>query len=89
MPRFYFHIQTVDGENEEDTVGAEFSTEEEAIAEAQALAHELMLDAAKAAHDVKQLVEVTNESGDMIVHLDCSSAIKVTVGSKSVEGQKR
>jgi hypothetical protein len=89
MPRFYFHIQTIDGENEEDTVGAEFPTEEEAIAEAQALANELMLDAAKAGHDVKQLIEVTNASGDMIVHLDCSSAIKVTVSNRSVEGQKR
>jgi hypothetical protein len=38
MPRFYFHIQVVDGVREEDDIGADFPSEVAAIAEAEALA---------------------------------------------------
>jgi hypothetical protein len=45
---FFFNVQTIDSVNEEDTVGADFPTVEEAVAEAETLANEMMLDATKA-----------------------------------------
>jgi dihydroxyacetone kinase DhaKLM complex PTS-EIIA-like component DhaM len=76
---FFFNVQTIDGVNEEDTVGADFPTVEEAVAEAETLANEMMLDATKARHNVKQIIEVADERGNVILRLDCSAAIQATV----------
>ena len=89
MPRFFFHIQTVDGVNEEDDVGADFPTEQAAIVEAQALADQMMLDATKAHHNVKQIIEVSDNRGNMVIRLDCTSAIEATVSGKDVEDHKQ
>jgi hypothetical protein len=62
MPRFYFHIQTVDRLDEEDEVGAVFSSEEDAIREAGDPANEMMLDATKARRNVKHIIEVMDET---------------------------
>jgi hypothetical protein len=43
MPRFYFHIQVVNGVREEDDIGADFPSETAARAEATALADAMMV----------------------------------------------
>jgi hypothetical protein len=82
MPRFYFHIQIVDGLCEEDDIGADFPSEAAAVAEANALAHEMMVDATKADHNVRTYIEVTNESGNLVLRLDCTAAIHATVAPR-------
>jgi hypothetical protein len=79
MPRFYFHIQVVDGVREEDDIGADFPNETAAIAEATALADEMMVAATKADHNVTTCIDVTDESGNSVLRLDCTAAIQATV----------
>jgi hypothetical protein len=76
MARFFFHVQTVDGVSEEDEIGADFPSEKAAIQEAEALAHEMMVDATKAGHNVKTFIEVANAHGHTILRLDCTAAIE-------------
>ena len=76
MARFFFHIRSVNGVSEEDDFGADFASQKDAVQEATALAHEMMLDATKTGHDVKTFVEVADEHGHIIVRLDCTSAIQ-------------
>ena len=79
MPRFYFHIQVVNGVCEEDDVGADFPSEVVAIAEAEALAHDMMVAATKADHRLTTFIEVTDENGNSVLRLDCTAAIQPTV----------
>jgi Domain of unknown function (DUF6894) len=79
MPRFFFHVQTVDGVNEQDDVGAEFSNETDAVAEARALARELMTDATVAGHNVRHHIEVADENGNQVIRLDCSATIEAKI----------
>jgi dihydroxyacetone kinase DhaKLM complex PTS-EIIA-like component DhaM len=89
MPRFFFHIQTINGVNEEDNVGADFASERDAIEEARALANELMLDAARARHNVKQVIEVADAHGNTIIRIDCTSGMTATVAGPGLRDQKR
>jgi hypothetical protein len=88
MPRFFFHIQTVDGVNEEDDVGADFPNEADAVAEARVLAKELMTDAAVAGHNVQHHIEVADENGNQVIRLDCSAVIEARVAD-GPRSQKR
>jgi hypothetical protein len=88
MPRFFFHIQTVGGANEEDVVGADFPNEADAVAEARALAKELMTEATVAGHNVQHHIEVADENGNQIIRLDCSTAIETKVAD-GLRSQKR
>jgi len=81
MARFFFHIRSVNGVSEEDDIGVAFSSQKDAIQEATALAHELMLDATKTGHNVKTFIEVADERGHIIVRLECTSAIQATGGA--------
>jgi hypothetical protein len=74
MPRFYFHIQTTNGLNEEDEVGAVFRSETDAIREAGALADEMMLDAVKSHHNVRHVIEVMDADRKVLARLDCTAA---------------
>jgi hypothetical protein len=89
MPRFFFHIQTIDGASEEDDVGAHFASERDAIEEARALANELMLDATRARHNVKQVIEVADAHGNTIIRIDCTSAMTATATGPGLRDQKR
>jgi len=89
MPRFYFHIQTIDGLNEEDDVGAVFRSEEDAIRETGDLANQMMLDATKARHHVKHVIEVMDENRKVLARLDCTAAIDAEPSNDGLEHQKR
>jgi hypothetical protein len=88
MPRFFFHIRTVDGFNEEDDVGADFPNQADAVAEAHALAKELMADATVAGHNVQHHIEVADENGNQVIRLDCSAVIEAKVAD-GLRSQKR
>lgn len=89
MPRFYFHIQTIDGLIEEDEVGAVFRSEEDALREASDLANEMMLDAMKAHHNVRHVVEVMDENRKVLKRLDCTAAINAKPADDGHEDQNR
>jgi hypothetical protein len=89
MPRFYFHVQTIDGLNEEDEVGIVFRSEADAIREAGVLADEMMLEAAKARHNVKHVIEVMDENRKVLTRLDCTAAINARPSDDGLEDQKR
>jgi hypothetical protein len=71
MPRFYFHIRTINGHSEEDEVGATYATTEDAVNEAQELAKELTLDSAKGGTPARHIVDVADEAGNRIICIDC------------------
>jgi hypothetical protein len=82
MPRFYFHIQVVDGVREQDDVGADFPSEAAAIAEATAFADAMMVAATKADHNVTTCIDVTDERGNPVLRVDCTAAIQATVARR-------
>jgi hypothetical protein len=77
MPRFFFHIRTVNGTSEEDDVGADFPSDTAAIMEAEALAREILLDATRTGDNVKIFIDVADERGRIVLRLDCSGAIEI------------
>ena len=77
MPRFFFHIRTVDGTSEEDDVGADFPSHGAAIREAEALARDMRLDATRTGDNVKIFIDVADERGRIVQRLDCSGPIEV------------
>jgi len=89
MPRFYFHIQTIDGLNEEDEVGIVFRSKADAIREAGVLADEMLLEAAKARHNVKHVIEVMDENREVVTRLDCTNVINARSSVDELEDQKR
>jgi hypothetical protein len=82
MPRFFFHVQTIDGVTDKDDIGTDFSSEADAVLEAQALAKELMTDATLAGHTVEHHIHVTDADGKPVVCLDCTTAIETKLPDK-------
>ena len=83
MPRFFFHIRTVDGTSEEDDVGADFPSDGAAIMEAEALAREILLDATRTGDNVKIFIDVADERGRTVLRLDCSGAIEISGSTRA------
>jgi hypothetical protein len=77
MPWFFFHVHIVDGEKEIDDVGAEFLSAEDAIKEAKRYAGESLSEAIMKGKSLRQAVEVIDESGAMVAHLDCTASIEI------------
>jgi hypothetical protein len=76
MPKFYFHVQTVNGGVEEDTIGAEFDNEQQAIMEAKGFARDLMHEAAAHGETVEHVIEVIDEAGHIIVRLQYRATVQ-------------
>jgi hypothetical protein len=69
------------------TKGTVFRSEADAIREAGVLADEMMLDATKARHNVKHVIEVMDENRQVLTRLDCTAAINAK--PSGFEDQKR
>ena len=77
MPWFFFHVHIVDGEKEMDDIGAEFLSREDAIQEAKQYAGESLGEAIMNGKSLEQVVEILDESGAVVAHLDCSASIQI------------
>jgi hypothetical protein len=49
----------------------------------------MMLDATKARHHVKHVIEVMDENRKMLARLDCTAAIDAQPSNEGLEDQKR
>jgi len=76
MPMFYFHVRTVDGTIEEDTVGAEFMNADQAVREAEQFARELRREAAESAESVEHTIEVTDARGARVIAISYRATVQ-------------
>jgi hypothetical protein len=72
MPRYFFHIMGRNGIIDQDFDGYEFSDVEGARQEAHTLANELIFDALADGTSAHEVIEVTDETGRVILRLACA-----------------
>jgi len=77
MPMFYFHVRTVDGLVEEDTIGVPFDNAEQAIQEARDFARCLMREAAEHDETVEHVIDVMDEHGVSLIRLAYRASLQV------------
>lgn len=75
--RYFMNVRSPDGSVVEDPEGEEFDTLENAVAEAQASARELMADALRANGPVgiDRLIDLADETGQVIATISFRDAI--------------
>jgi hypothetical protein len=72
MSRFFFHIIASDGTIDRDAEGYEFSDVEAARREAHKVAGELIFDARADGTAAHEIIEVTDERGQIVLRLACA-----------------
>jgi hypothetical protein len=71
MPRYYFHVQTADG-GPSDPIAEDFPTKEAAVNQARLVASEVLRDAALTGRSPDDMLEVTDEKGNLVLRFKCS-----------------
>jgi hypothetical protein len=72
MPRYFFHIMGSNGIIDRDFDGYEFSDVEGAREEAHKLANELIFDALADGTNAREIIEVADEAGRVVLRLECA-----------------
>jgi uncharacterized protein DUF6894 len=71
MPRYYFHVQTADG-GPSGPIAEDFPTKEAAVNQARLVASEVLRDAALTGRSPNDMLEVTDEEGNLVLRFKCS-----------------
>lgn len=88
MPMYFFHIHTVNGTKHDDTIGAPFDTDEEAMQEARDFTKGVMRDAAEGAETIEHTVEVTDESGRSLIRVKYHASVEEEIPQEQIGGSQ-